>query len=191
VRLLLSIAARQGLETRQVDFSNAFVQAHLDEPNPIYVQTPATFFSDVGEKRTVLRLNQSLYGLVQAPFYFGNHLRDVLVNQHGFTASELSPCLYYRDDVIILTYVDDCLFFAKEKQQIDKVLEAIRTSSGLQFTIEDDAFTFFGVKLKRHDDGTVEFLQQSLIKKILASCKMTDCEAHRSLVVSMPLTLVG
>jgi hypothetical protein len=186
VRLLLSIAASQGLETRQVDFSNAFVQAHLNEPKPIYVQTPATFFSDIGEK-TVLRLNRSLYGLVQAPLYWGNHLRDVLVNQHGFTASELSPCLYYRDGVIILTYVDDCLFFAKEKQQIDKVLEGIRTSSGLQFTIEDDAFTFLGVELKRHEDGTVEFLQRSLIKKILSSCKMTDCNTKSTPANQSPL----
>jgi hypothetical protein len=89
--------------------------------------------------------------------------------------------------VIILTYVDDCLFFAKEKQQIDKVLEAIRTSSGLQFTIEDDAFTFLGVKLKHHDDGTVEFLQQSLIKKILASCKLTDCNTKATPANQTPL----
>jgi hypothetical protein len=186
VRLLLSIAASQGLATRQVDFSNAFVQAHLHEPNPIYVQTPATFHSDVGEK-TVLKLNRSLYGLVQAPLYWGNHLRDVLVNQHGFTASENSPCLYYRDGVIILTYVDDCLFFARDQEKIDKVLAAIRTSSGLQFTIEDDAFTFLGVELKRHDDGTVEFLQRSLIKKILANCKMTDCNTKSTPANQTPL----
>lgn len=186
VRLLLSIAASQGLETRQVDFSNAFVQAHLHEANSIYVNTPATFYSNVGDKM-VLKLNRSLYGLVQAPLYWGNHLRDVLVNQHGFKVSEISPCLYYRDGVIILTYVDDCLFFAKDKRQIDEVLESIRKTSGLQFTIEDDAFTFLGVELKRHSDGTVEFLQRSLIKKILKSCNMSDCNTKSTPANQTPL----
>jgi hypothetical protein len=59
VRLLLSIAASQGLATRQVDFSNAFVQAHLKESNPIYVKAPPTFHSDVSDQ-IVLKLNQSL-----------------------------------------------------------------------------------------------------------------------------------
>jgi hypothetical protein len=114
VRLMLSIAASQGLATRQVDFSNAFVQAHWKETKPIFVQTPPTFHSDVADK-VVLRLNRSLYGLVQAPLNWGNHLRDVLVKQHGFKESQTSPCLYFRDGMVILTYVDDCLFFAKDK----------------------------------------------------------------------------
>jgi hypothetical protein len=91
-----------------------------------------------------------LYGLVQAPLYWGNHLRDALVNDHGFNEKQSSPCLYFRDGVVILTtYVDDCLFFAKDKRQIDTLLESIRTKSDLQFTIEDNAFTFLGVQLKR------------------------------------------
>jgi hypothetical protein len=96
-----------------------------DETKPIYVKAPPTFHSDIADK-VVLRLNQSLYGLVQAPLYWGNHLRDTLVQQHGFTESATSPwCLYFCDGVIILTYVDDCLFFAKEQHQIDELLESI------------------------------------------------------------------
>jgi histone deacetylase 1/2 len=58
VRLMLSIVASQGLVTRQVHFSNAFVQAHLKETKPIFFQTPPTFHSDVADK-VVLRLNKS------------------------------------------------------------------------------------------------------------------------------------
>jgi hypothetical protein len=186
VRLMLSIAASQGLATRQVDFSNAFVQAHLHETKPIYVKAPPTFHSDVSDQ-IVLKLNRSLYGLVQAPLYWGNHLRDALVYDHGFTESLTSPCLYYRDGVVILTYVDDCLFFAKDKRQIDALLESIRKKSDLQFTIEDDAFTFLGVQLKTHDDGTVEFLQTGLIDKILKHCNMTECNTKSTPANQTPL----
>jgi hypothetical protein len=187
VRLMLSIAMSQGLTTRQVDFSNAFVQAHLKETKPIFVQTPPTFHSDIADK-VVLRWNPSLYGLVQAPLYWGNHLRDVLVKQHGFQESQMSPCLYFCDGMVILTYVNDCLFFAKDKQQIDELLESIQMKSDLQFTIEDDAFMFLGIELKTHSNGTVEFLQKGLIEKILKSCNMTKCNTK-----SMPAnqTLLG
>jgi hypothetical protein len=186
VRLLLSIAASQGLATRQVDFSNAFVQAHLHETKPIFVKAPPTFHSDVADK-VVLKLNRSLYGLVQAPLYWGNHLRDVLVNDHGFSESQSSPCLYFRDGVVILTYVDDCLFFAKDTQKIDNLLQVIREKSDLQFTIEDDAFTFLGVQLNKHDDGTVEFLQKGLIEKVLKHCNMTECNTKSTPANQTPL----
>jgi hypothetical protein len=124
---------------------------------------------------------------VQAPLYWGNHLRDVLVKQHGFQESQTSPCLYFRDGMVILTYVDDCLFFAKDKRQIDELLESIRTKSDLKFTIKDDAFTFLGVELKTHSDGTVEFLQKGLIEKILKSCNMTECNTKSTPANQTPL----
>jgi hypothetical protein len=54
-------------------------------------------------------------------------------------------------------------------------LESIQaTKSDLQFTIKD-AFTFLGVEMKTHSDGTDKFLQKGSIEKILKSCNMTKC----------------
>jgi hypothetical protein len=94
---------------------------------------------------------------------------------------------YLRDGIIILTYVDDCLFFAKDQWQIDKLLESIRTKSNLQFAIKDDAFTFLGVKLKSHTDRAVEFLQKGLIETILKNCNMTDCNTKSTPANQTPL----
>jgi hypothetical protein len=186
VCLMLSTAASQGLATRQVNFLNAFVQAHLKETKPIFVQTPPTFHSDIADK-VILHLNHSLYGLVQALLYWGNHLRDVLEKQHGFKESQTSPCLYICDGMVILTYVNDCLFFAKDRQQIDELLKSIQMKSDVQFTIEDDVFMFLSVELKTHSDGTVEFLQKGLIKKILKSCNMTKCNTKSMPANQTPL----
>jgi hypothetical protein len=82
--------------------------------------------------------------------------------------------------------VDDCLFFAKDQKKIDEVLESIK-KSGLQFMIEDDAFTFLGVELKKHDDGTVEFLQKALISKVLSSCNMLECNTKSTPANQTPL----
>ena len=68
---MLSLAASQGMVTHQVDFSNAFVQATLNED--IYIHVPQGFESHSDEE-VMLKLNKSFYKLVQAPLYWGNHL---------------------------------------------------------------------------------------------------------------------
>ena len=74
VRLLLCTSISQGWKTKQVDFSNAFVQAELEED--VYIGLPSGFEGPEGQdrKEVVLKLNKSLYGLVQAPMYWANHL---------------------------------------------------------------------------------------------------------------------
>ena len=64
VRLLLCLSISNGWKTRQVDFSNAFVQAKLKED--VYISLPAMFKGPQGEgnDKVVLKLNRSLYGLV-------------------------------------------------------------------------------------------------------------------------------
>jgi hypothetical protein len=81
VRLMISLSINYGWATRQVDFSNAFVQADLKED--VYISLPACFDSDEGISRSdvVMKLNKSLYGLVQAPLYWYNHLKNALENK--------------------------------------------------------------------------------------------------------------
>ena len=75
VRLLLCLSMSNGWKTRQVDFSNAFLQASLNED--IYVTIPAMFGGPQGEgkDKVVMKLNRIFYGLVQAPLYWYNHLK--------------------------------------------------------------------------------------------------------------------
>jgi hypothetical protein len=67
VWMVINIAIQRGWATRQVDFSNAFVQATLDEN--VYIEVPTMFaYENNNDKDSVvLKLNKSLYGLVQAP----------------------------------------------------------------------------------------------------------------------------
>lgn len=75
VRMMLSLTVSQNLVTRQVDFSNAFVQATLNKD--VYIQAPCGFAPE-GVDDSVLKLNKLLYGLVQAPLYWHNHLEKAL-----------------------------------------------------------------------------------------------------------------
>jgi hypothetical protein len=66
IRMLLCLSVNQEWITKQVDFSNAFVQAKLSDD--IYVTAPKGFVAEGAEDdQVVMKLNRSLYGLVQAP----------------------------------------------------------------------------------------------------------------------------
>ena len=40
---------------------------------------------------------------------------DILVNELEFTPSMVDPCVFYRGDLTIVTYVDDCLIFTPKE----------------------------------------------------------------------------
>jgi Reverse transcriptase (RNA-dependent DNA polymerase) len=78
VRLTLTLAISQGWESRQIDFSNAFVQSRIDDD--IYIRVPPMFEPDEnqGDQDVVMKLNKSLYGLVQAPYLWFNRCSEAL-----------------------------------------------------------------------------------------------------------------
>jgi hypothetical protein len=186
VRMMICLAATQGLKTRQIDFTNAFVQATLKED--VYVKCPEGYGPENGED-VVLKLNKSLYGLVQAPMHWVNHLRDGLTKR-GFTPSPHDPCMFSnKDGVIILAYVDDCLMFAPSNNLIDKVIDDLKHEFPL--TVEsdknEDVYAYLGVDLKRNSDGTITFTQKGLVDKILRTVGLQDCSPRATPCNTEPL----
>ena len=110
-------AIKHDLHSRQVDFLNAFVQANSPEGKHVYVCPPPGFQHACGE--TVLKLRKALHGMVESPLLWFNVLKGTLTKL-GFQQSEEDKCLFFHPErnIIILTYVDDCLFFGKDKANV-------------------------------------------------------------------------
>jgi hypothetical protein len=171
----------------QVDFLNAFVQAELKEE--VYVELLKTFRDEEnhGHKdRVVLRLNKS----VQAPLSWYNHLQKGL-NELDFKVSTLDPGMYYGRGMIIITYVDDTLFFGPDLKAIEEVISELE-GLGYGPTREEGngntAFAFLGVSIL--PDPVTKMLkltQKGLILKVLAATGMSDCNTPGSPALSAPL----
>ena len=56
----------------------------------------------------VLKLLKSLYGLKQAPKTFFDKLKAGLL-ERGFTQSILDPCLFLKENMMCVIYVDDTI----------------------------------------------------------------------------------
>ncbi len=59
----------------------------------------------------ILHLNKSLYGLKQAGYNWFAKLSNGLQDR-GFVPSSADPCVFFGEDCIVLTYVDDCIVVA-------------------------------------------------------------------------------
>eukprot|EP00957_Ditylum_brightwellii_P139337 10619313-Ditylum_brightwellii.AAC.1 len=87
-----------------------------------------------------LKLNHNLYGLKQSPHNFFEFFKKKLI-WCGFNQSQHNPCLFISDKAICLVYVDDCLFFAPNSNDIQVMMDKMRAEE-LAFNIENDDACF-------------------------------------------------
>jgi Reverse transcriptase (RNA-dependent DNA polymerase) len=180
VRMMFILAILTGMVLVSVDYTNAFAQATLNET--VYVAIPMGF----EREGYVLKLLRSLYGLVQAPRTFYEYLSDNL-RAFGFVNHKsIDGCLWINDKLgmICLVYVDDCLFFAKEKETIMTLLDAMEKIMPLTMSNEADAF--LGIRIERKEKK-FELTQPGLIDQVINYTGMKDCNLSHTPAVPQPL----
>jgi len=177
VRLLLILSILDGLETRQVDFVLAFPQAEPD--TPLYMDLPkGARFSDVPDDAQgdyCLKLLRNLYGSKQGSHLWWEHLKDSLIERMRFTQSAIDPCAFYRRDLILLVYVDDCLAFSAKRSVLDAFVAELQANYVI--TDEGEVSEYLGIKVIRHPDGRFELLQTGLIDSIIEAVGLQDDKA--------------
>jgi hypothetical protein len=175
VRLFLILTTILGWITCNIDFSSAFLQADL--PSPIWVHLPRGFTSQ-RPGRTCLRLKKSQYGLTVAPHLWHQHLIAAL-KEMGFKQCSLDQCLLYKENVLVIVYVDDVGVAAPTEALLDGFVEDLR-ARGFELTKEGSFSEFLGIKFEENkDEGTITMTQKGLIKKIIAATGLEDCNPNR------------
>jgi len=114
------------------------------------------------------------------------------LEQAGFAKSDNDPCLFFGNGIMVLVYVDDCIFFGKDPKAIDGVIEQLRQR--FELTIEEvnadakvDVFSYLGVQVSIDKNGTVTFKQEGLTQKILKYCGMQECNKKWTPAGTTPL----
>ena len=166
---MLILMAQLNLKSEQVDYTAAFVHADLEKPpnwdelTPleqerwgIYLKMPQGF----AVPGKVLKLKKSLYGLSVAPRLWQNFLTKKLQNVGFEPMTEVDPCLFVSEKVICLTYVDNSLFFVRDKKDIDDVIELLQKQKKMSLE-QDDAAGFLGVSLSQNDKTKEVTLKQT------------------------------
>jgi hypothetical protein len=187
--MLVTISLQLGWVTKQIDFSNAFVQAPLKD-KLVYVSLPTRFRDNCGadSKQLCLRVRKSLYGMREAPKLWSDWLAKGL-SHTGFAKSDFDPGIYYGRGMVIAVYVDDVLFFGPSEAEMEKVITELQ-SKGYELKREkngdETAYNFLGINISVVN-GYIKMTQHRLIKTFLHTVEMTDCNAKATPSLTTPL----
>jgi hypothetical protein len=165
IRMVLTLSIIQQWHTASIDFTLAFPQAKTDVT--IYMEIPAG--CEVPEGDYVCLLLKNLYGLKQAAKTWFEYLRDKLIEegeQFGFQQSLIDPCIFYKDGIIIITYVDDCLIFSSKKELADELIVSLQEHFTL--TQDEEVAAYLGVDIQVDDaNDEIQISQPFLIERII------------------------
>jgi Reverse transcriptase (RNA-dependent DNA polymerase) len=119
VQLILALSALEDYYCVSVDVRNAYLYGKLDEE--IYMRQPEGFKAR-GQENKVIHLQHALYGLKQAGLALWKELNSSM-NKLGFkrlvSDAGLFVCKDFKENIIAIVYVDNAMFFGKNKAQVN------------------------------------------------------------------------
>ena len=123
---------------------------------------------------------------MQAPRTFYEHLTTHLTKYGYECQPNIDPCLWInkKRKIICVIWVDDCLFFCKDKNQILESINELKTTMPL--TVENSVDAFLGIKIQK-TATTYELTQPGLIQKVIDTANMTDCNPAKTPAVHTPI----
>ena len=157
-----------GWHCRNLDYVLTFTQAPTE--THVHLRVPTGFHTQDNNGNNVsnehfLKLLKNCYGAKDAAANWFSVLQKAL-EQRGFKQNvDVDPCLFTRSDCIIITHVDDCLVFFKNKRTLNELIESLKDE--FKFTDEGDLETFLVMQFKRINHNTLEMSQHHLIQPVL------------------------
>ena len=118
---MLALSSLEDWYIEALDIKTAFLYGKLDEE--IYMHPPEGFKLK-GQENKVLRLHLALYGLKQAALLWWRELESSMKRLgFGRTMSDAGVFFTKKEGqlVIAVVYVDDALFFGKNKEAVKRV----------------------------------------------------------------------
>ena len=187
IRAALLLAATHGWTSRQVDFTLAFCQS--PQKRPVYMELPQ-YYRPAGcsDKDVVLKLNKSLYGQVDSPLLFYEHLCKGMKTL-GFQPADSDPCLFIHktEKIMVLNYCDDQIWLSPDNALVEKYVKKLQ-KLGYDLTLEDNSnmFGFLGIEFNRKGN-TIELTQHGLIEKVINYTGMSKASSQPTPAVKEPL----
>ena len=164
IRILLVVGMVLGYIAKLVDVSTAFLHGDLKDTE-IYMDCPPGMKHKEDE---CLRLNKSIYGLVQSARAYWEKTCEVF-EAIGFTRSFADACLFVKKlndgrSVMVATWVDDC-YFMGPKDEVNKAIEDFKKY--FKVTITLDTTDYLGCEIIYNPQRTRCWIgQPSVLKKI-------------------------
>ena len=188
IRAAMLLAATHDWKSRQVDFTLAFCQS--PQKRPVYMELPQYYKpKDTQGRDVVLKLNKSIYGQMDSPKLFYEHLCKGMTKL-GFQSADSDPCLFINktEKIMVLNYCDDQIWLCPDNAKIEEYVGKLQ-GLGYDLTLEDkgdNVFGFLGIEIQ-NKDGIIEWTQKGLIDKVIAYLGMQNASPKDTPAAAEPL----
>ena len=113
-----------------------------------------------------------------------NGLKD-----RGFTASQIDSCVFYKEYMIVLVYVDDVIAVAKDNKMIDDLIKSLKEGNEhFKLTSDGKLDEYLGLEIVNLEGGSFEIKQPHLISRLLKAVSLDPSDTRsRDTPVTLPL----
>jgi hypothetical protein len=146
IRLMIILGMIFCWALHHVDFIMAYPQAPINMD--IYLELPRGIqTAHRNLKDHVLKLEKNIYGQKQAGHVWNSFLVDKLMSI-GFTPFLIDDCIFFRDDIIFMVYMDNGIFLGSDDL---KLQDAIKEIQDFRLNIENQGHPadYVGVNIKK------------------------------------------
>lgn len=167
IRVALAVGVSRNYFIHQLDVTTAFLHGNIDES--IYITFPQGLRA--GHVGNPYRLKKALYGLKQAPRLWNEKWCSVML-ELGFIALQADECVFKRDGVWILLYVDDVIVMSASKASPESVKREL--TRHLEMKDLGPLDHFLGVTFVRNEKEAW-LTQKQYTLEVLKRFGMSDC----------------
>ena len=82
-----------------------------------------------------------------------------------FVQPQVYPCVWYKEEIVLLCYVDGCLVFSPSKDKIDEVYVSLQEDSNIEG--DGNINNYLGMDLNRRPYGSINIRKTYLTRGIL------------------------
>ena len=173
LRYVLALASLLHLQTTSVDFTNAFLNAPLDED--VYINAPPG--TPELPRGYVYKVQRALYGLKQSPRAWNITLNDFMVKQCDFRQLKVEKCMYIKRNrdgtcVLVCLYVDDLVIAYNSRSSLESFLAKVKTQ--FKITQSESLQKTLGFQIERTANGDVFMHQKAYIEEVLKRFGMLE-----------------
>jgi hypothetical protein len=117
-------------------------------------------------KHHILKLLANIYGQKQAGCVWNSYLVTKL-REINFKQTLIDDCIFYRDNVIFIVYVDYGIFLGPSDQQLCDIISELRN---LKLSIENQGHPadYVGGSIQKLKNSIIKLTQQALINSIIS-----------------------
>ncbi|KAJ8882405.1 hypothetical protein PR048_014213 [Dryococelus australis] len=165
---MISFALHKNLELRELDIPTVFLNGELEQD--IYIKKLQV--EDCESE--VLKFNRALYGLIGAPRCW-NQRFHAFATKSGFKHSARDVCLYRKNNLNLIIFVDDISLFGTERE-IDFVCSLKNEINAKDLGLLN---SFLGMNIVKNEDN-ITISQQQMIEDILQKFNMDRCKGMQT-----------